>query len=168
MPFYNKDNFLKVCMRTGTRDARMRVRVRTRVYARTRGIMSVVCIVNQNKGHNKKMVRSGRGWSARKATWLKKHDSPWNKGLNFSSTSKSAKSPTLKRLTHQDFDSSFKLSGTGKFLPRAEGILSASAVHSPGATLRPLVEEPSEVENILQEKELGKVSGYAEVHVLFV
>lgn len=98
---------------------------------------------------------------------FKKNRIPWNAGLTFltTQTDKTSKK-TFKRLTHEEFNRSFKLAGTGEWIPRAGDILKADAQPAIGAVLRPRTSEVSEVEKMLQNKEDDKeISGYTEVHL---
>ena len=102
------------------------------------------------------MGNKGQGYNKRKATCFKQRNKPWNKGFvdqpnnnsPSSITTPTASTKTLKRLTHEEFNTAFKHTNSGQFVPRAEGIIGTGTEHSPGASLRPKADEPSEVENL--------------------
>ena len=117
------------------------------------------------------MVRSRTGTLKMKLGGFQRNHTAWNKGQTFSSSLSSTqtdKKPTqtLKRLTHQEFDRTFKLSDDqDEFLPVAEQWLGVPAARSP-RLLRPKTIEKSEVEKKLEKGEKNKhVSGYTEVHL---
>ena len=96
---------------------------------------------------------------------VKKGDPAWNKRLKYelgskSETAKSTKS--LKRITYQEFARSFKHTGSGEFVPIAEGVVPTSVDHhSPGGILRPQLSELSHVERTLEERtKKDEISGY--------
>ena len=119
------------------------------------------------------MGRVGRGWKARKKSWFKTSHSQWTSSPvcqprtsgTESSTSGSGNSDTklCKRLTHQEFEQTFKLSN-GVFSSVADGILDSRNQFSRAILLRPLKHHHSLVEETLKEKS-GMVSGYTDVHL---
>lgn len=110
----------------------------------------------------------GKGSKSKRNAGFKKQNCPWNKGLTFQTSSETDNKITrkpIKRLTHQEFDRTFKLCDHGEFRPAAEALLSTSVQH-PSCLLRPKEVEKSEVQKVLEDKkDQEQVSGYSEVHL---
>ena len=111
----------------------------------------------------------GRGSRKKKKGWFKKGETSWRGKQNIEiSKPKNVEIKKLKRLTHQEFQKSFKLDKSrGVWIPRAAELLETkNADTSVGAVLRPRLHDTSQVERMLQDKNDSEpVSTYVEVHL---
>lgn len=112
------------------------------------------------------MGRSGPGSRKRKSSWFQNGNKPWNKDVTYTDEEKRKKQrQSIKRLSHQDFQRTFEVGDDGSFTPRASRFIE-DQTDGPGAVLRPQKHEKSEVEKLLEEKNIDNpVSGYVEVHL---
>ena len=119
------------------------------------------------------MGRTGRGSRKCGKSWFKAGHKIRSGG--WTSTSEALDTPrqSLKRLTHQEFERTFT-SADDIIVPIAARVLNSRCSQidptnlpsSPGAALRPLVKESSEVDILLKErKEENQIGGYLDVHL---
>ncbi len=114
------------------------------------------------------MGRSGRGCRKRQNSWFQKGCAPWNTGVTHTDEEKGEKSRQstyIQRLTHHEFQRTFEVGDDGAFVPRARRF-TEDQPDGPDAVLRPKQDDKSEVEKLLEEKNMDNpVSGYVEVHL---
>jgi len=115
------------------------------------------------------MGRSGSGWKKKAATWFVKNHAKIGGKTSSSPMEDSTESDlTVKRLTHQQFESTFKLNNSGELTPICEEFIHPKDQTSgiDGSKLRPLTFQQSQVEkSLLKKKITGEVSGYVDVHL---
>lgn len=111
----------------------------------------------------------GRGCRRKQSGWFQKGVKPWNADQTFElPKTEKPNCNTLKRLSYQEFQQSFKLNEHCQWIPRAAELLEieGDSNGAVGAVLRPKLHEISQVETTLHGKEHEKpVSGYVDVHL---